>query len=318
MDEQRCGLCGAQSKLIASQLGVCLDCIRKQPEEALSVTSTAHARARRLFHLPETAPAAEDGPQCVLCFRQCRIPEGGRGFCGMRTVKNDRLIHMAGTPKRGLLHWYRDPLPTNCVADWICSGHEQYGHHNLAVFYASCTLDCLFCQNWHYRETDPTRDRQGTVKAMSSLDLARAANLRTHCVCFFGGDPASPDTYGKFYADIEMYTNTFDGTDPESYMGNWVCSEISGPDNQWLGNNIPRWCNPTYEGLVETMAETVALEQRAELAKQMNDMLMQDYVMIPLVTRGDVSSVHNTLLGVRFNVWDSEIWNIADWSRASE
>jgi len=115
-----------------------------------------------------------------------------------------------------------------------------------------------------------------------------------------------------------MYTNTFDGTDPESYMANWTCSEISGPDNQWLGNNIPRWCDTVYEDLVAEMSTTIALEDRAELAKQMNDMLMQQYVMIPLVTRGDVSAHHNTLLGVRFNVWDSEIWNIADWSRAGE
>ncbi|OGO16326.1 MAG: hypothetical protein A2Z14_03365 [Chloroflexi bacterium RBG_16_48_8] len=191
MDEQRCALCGAQSRLIASQLGVCLDCIRTQPEAALSITAEAHARARRLFDLPETAPTAEDGTQCVLCFRQCRIPEGGRGFCGMRTVQKGRLVHLAGTPKRGLLHWYRDPLPTNCVADWVCSGHKQFGQHNLAVFYASCTLDCLFCQNWHYRETDPTRDRQGTIRALSAEELANMSNRRTYCVCFFGGDPAS-------------------------------------------------------------------------------------------------------------------------------
>jgi pyruvate formate lyase activating enzyme len=205
MNEQRCALCGAQSRLIASQLRVCLDCIRNQPEEALSITATAHTRARRLFNLPEMAPTAEVGARCVLCFRRCRIPEGGRGFCGMRTVKDGRLVHLAGTPKRGLLHWYRDPLPTNCVADWVCSGHKQYSHHNLAVFYASCTLDCLFCQNWHYRETDPTRDRQGTINALSSSELTQAANSRTYCICFFGGDPASQMPHalatGKALAD---------------------------------------------------------------------------------------------------------------------
>jgi peptide/nickel transport system substrate-binding protein len=135
---------------------------------------------------------------------------------------------------------------------------------------------------------------------------------------FFGGDPASPDTYGKFYADIEMYTNTFDGTDPETYMGNWVCDEICREENQWLGNNIPRWCNHDYEALVAQMAQTAVLEERAELAKQMNDMLMQDYVMMPLVHRGDVSAHANSLLGVRMNSWDSELWNVADWTRASQ
>ncbi len=135
---------------------------------------------------------------------------------------------------------------------------------------------------------------------------------------FFGGDPASPDTYGKFYTDIEMYTNTFDGTDPEAYMGNWHTREISGEDNQWLGNNIPRWRSDDYDALVEEFGETAALEDRAAIAIKMNDMLMQDYVMIPLVTRGDVSAHSNSLLGVRMNVWDSELWNIADWSRSSQ
>jgi peptide/nickel transport system substrate-binding protein len=135
---------------------------------------------------------------------------------------------------------------------------------------------------------------------------------------FFGGDPASPDTYGKFYADVEMYTNDFSGTDPEAYMANWLCDEISGPDNQWLGNNIPRWCNPDYEALVAQMAQTAVLEERADLAKQMNDMLMQDYVMIPLVHRGQPSAHANSLLGVRMNPWDSELWNIADWTRSSQ
>ena len=115
-----------------------------------------------------------------------------------------------------------------------------------------------------------------------------------------------------------MYTNNFDGTDPEAYMGNWLCTEIPNPDNQWIGNNMPRWCNEAYNELVAEMAETAELEARAELAKQMNDILMQDYVMITLVHRGDVSAHSNTLLGVRMNTWDSELWNIADWTRASQ
>ena len=43
--------------------------------------------------------------------------------------------------------------------------------------------------------------------------------------------------------------------------------------------------------------------------------LMQDYVMIPLIHRGSVSAYANNLVGVRMNTWDSELWNIADWSR---
>lgn len=132
---------------------------------------------------------------------------------------------------------------------------------------------------------------------------------------FFGGDPASPDTYGKFYADIEMYTNGFSGTDPESYMASWTCSEVSGPDNDWLGSNVPRACNPEYDALVTEMSGTASLDDRSALAIQMNDMLVQSGVMIPLVHRGGVSAHANSLEGVRMNAWDSELWNIADWTR---
>lgn len=134
---------------------------------------------------------------------------------------------------------------------------------------------------------------------------------------FFGGDQSSPDTFQKFFADIEMYTNNFDGTDPENYMANWSCSEIPSPANQWLGDNMPRYCNPEYDALVAKMAVTAKLEERAELAKQMNDMLMQEGAMIPLIHRGGVSAHAVTLEGVRMNEWDSELWNAADWKRAN-
>ena len=133
---------------------------------------------------------------------------------------------------------------------------------------------------------------------------------------FFGGDQSSPDTFQKFFADIEMYTNNFDGTDPEAYMANWACKEIPSPENQWLGDNMPRYCDAEYDALVAQMAVTAKLEERAELAKAMNDMLMQDGAMIPLIHRGGVSAHANTLEGVRMNEWDSELWNVADWKRA--
>ena len=104
----------------------------------------------------------------------------------MRTARAGRLIHLAGVPDRGMLEWHRDPLPTNCVADWVCVGSRRPGFHNLAVFYESCTLDCLFCQNWHFRRARPERGN-----FLRADELAAVANERTYCVCFFGGDPAS-------------------------------------------------------------------------------------------------------------------------------
>lgn len=133
---------------------------------------------------------------------------------------------------------------------------------------------------------------------------------------FFGGDQSSPDTFQKFFADLEMYTNNFDGTDPEAYMGNWVCSQAPTPDNQWIGNNMPRFCSAEYDALAAKMGKTAGLAERAAMAKKMNDLLMQAYVIIPLVHRGRVSARSNSLEGVVLNPWDSELAFAEDWTRA--
>jgi len=46
---------------------------------------------------------------------------------------------------------------------------------------------------------------------------------------FFGGDPGSPDTFQKFYADVEMYANTFNGTDPQQYLAAYRCGAEPKP-----------------------------------------------------------------------------------------
>ena len=167
-------------------------------------------------------------------------------------------------------------------------------------------------------QTSTNSVRQGTQALIKQMweQIGVETELRNiDAAVFFGGDPASPDTYMKFYADIEMYTNNFSGTDPESYMANWACSEIPGPENQWLGNNIQRSCVAEYDAMVAEMSKTAALAERARLAKSMNDIIVQNHYMIPLIWRGDVSAHANTLKGVRMNAWDSELWNVADWHR---
>jgi len=105
---------------------------------------------------------------------------------------------MGGTAEKGVLHWYYDPLPTNCVAWWFCpgctgAGYPKYayrrgaetGYANLAVFYGSCSFDCLFCQNWHYRSL-----ASELSAVMSAESLADRADAHVSCICYFGGDPS--------------------------------------------------------------------------------------------------------------------------------
>jgi len=132
---------------------------------------------------------------------------------------------------------------------------------------------------------------------------------------FFGSDAASPDTVQKFHADLEMFAGNFPGTDPESYLEGWTCDAAPSPENQWQGANVGRWCDPAYDALAADLSRTPGLEARAAIARAMNDMLVQNHVVIPLVNRGRLSAHANDLGGVVMNSWDSELWNIADWHR---
>lgn len=133
---------------------------------------------------------------------------------------------------------------------------------------------------------------------------------------FFGGDAGSPDTYQKFYADIEMYANVFDGTDPQAYLAAYRCGNEPKPSSQWQGPNINRFCDPAYDAMIDELARTGDLARRGELGKKMNDMLTKDsFVIVPLVDRGRVSAHANSLGGVILNTFDSETWNVADWYR---
>jgi peptide/nickel transport system substrate-binding protein len=133
---------------------------------------------------------------------------------------------------------------------------------------------------------------------------------------FFGGDAGSPDTFQKFYADVEMYANNSDSPDPESYLGQYQCKNAPRPETQWQGENINRFCDPAYDAKFAELQKTTDLATRQTLAKQLNDMVTKDSMtVIPLVHRGTLSAHSNALGGVRINSWDSELWNVADWFR---
>ncbi len=156
----------------------CPDCIRDKYGLIKSSIAEVHAEVRRSFGLSGKIPRHESGVRCQLCMNNCSIKEGEFGYCGVRQNVGGKIV---GPDKNwAYADWYHDPLPTNCVADWVCKGSRDHGYTNLAVFYEACTFDCLFCQNWHFR------DRKSRA---STEEMVTAANATTGCVCFFGGDP---------------------------------------------------------------------------------------------------------------------------------
>ncbi|NWG03120.1 MAG: radical SAM protein [Syntrophaceae bacterium] len=192
--ERECQNCNKEKGFLSQTLPFCIDCLRSGKETLRPFIEKAHHRSREPFQLVPSPPRNKFGISCQICVNQCEISEGAWGYCGLRTQREGVLEGTSS--EKGNVSWYYDPLPTNCVADWVCPGGTgtgypqfaftsgpEYGFKNLAVFYHGCSFDCLFCQNWNHREMlwNPRRTTPD--------ELAQAVDEKTSCICYFGGDP---------------------------------------------------------------------------------------------------------------------------------
>ena len=134
--------------MLSQILPYCPTCIREHFHKLAPRLMKLHARTRTAHNLSPSIPNNSSGKTCTLCVNGCRICAHEYGYCGVRKNINGKII--GPDAKWAYCDWYHDSLPTNCVADWICLGHVDYGYKNLAVFYEGCTYNCLFCQNWHF------------------------------------------------------------------------------------------------------------------------------------------------------------------------
>lgn len=192
--DAKCLLCGERVGEIARCIGICPSCVKNRPEESRAHIDRVHAEARGMFGLPTRPAANPEGIECKLCFHRCRPGSNQKGYCGVRHGTESSM--RTDGKSRALVSFYRDPLPTNCVADWVCAGGTgegyprfaydcgpEVGFYNLAVSLDACNFDCLFCQNWSFKKSHLApkwTDRQ-TVEA--------EVDERTSCISFFGGDP---------------------------------------------------------------------------------------------------------------------------------
>jgi peptide/nickel transport system substrate-binding protein len=131
---------------------------------------------------------------------------------------------------------------------------------------------------------------------------------------FFSSDVANPDTYPHFVADLQMYTTTMTQPDPGVFMRQFQSSEVASKANKFQGRNITRWQNADYDKLHDQSDIELNPVKRAELFIAMNDLVIKNIVVIPVVTRPAVvamgKNLHAPLSG-----WDSNLYALQDWYR---
>jgi peptide/nickel transport system substrate-binding protein len=131
---------------------------------------------------------------------------------------------------------------------------------------------------------------------------------------FFSSDVANPDTARKFYCDVQMYNTNMGAPDPEMFMRQFVSWEIASKQNKWQGRNTTRWRNDAYDNTFHAAETELDPAKRAALLIALNDMVVEDPVVIPVVYRPGVAAMSHRLRAV-LSGWDNAFWNLKDWYR---
>ena len=133
---------------------------------------------------------------------------------------------------------------------------------------------------------------------------------------FFSSDVANPDTYAKFYCDLQMYSTGMAQPDPEVFLRRFLSWEAATKDNKWQGRNVTRWQNKEYDDVHKAGQVELDPLKRAAMMIKLNELIVNDHVVIPLVARPGVAAVNNRLV-VELSGWDNNTGDLANWYRES-
>ena len=131
---------------------------------------------------------------------------------------------------------------------------------------------------------------------------------------FFSSDLANPDTNTKFWADMQMFTALMGEPDPGRFVDRFTSWEIASKANKWQGRNLARWHSDEYDRLYRAAENELDPVKRAALFVTMNDRVIRDVAVIPLISRPRVVGVARTLVP-RLSGWDLDLSALHDWYR---
>jgi len=132
---------------------------------------------------------------------------------------------------------------------------------------------------------------------------------------YFSSDPGNVDTESHFYADLELSGKILRQPDPQAFMRAFCSWEVAQKANKWSGSNLARWRNDEYDRLWRAAETELDPVKRAAQFIRMNDLVVQNVVVIPVIIRHATFAVTSWLRGFDFSPFSGPLWRLVYWSR---
>lgn len=131
---------------------------------------------------------------------------------------------------------------------------------------------------------------------------------------FFGSDFANPDTYQKFWADMQMFTTTMTQPDPQFFMEQFTSDQIAQKANKWASRNLVRWSSKEYDETFKAAQVELDPVKRAAMFIKLNDLVVESGHVIPLFARPRPVGVVNKMV-TSISAWDNLTSFMTYWYR---
>jgi peptide/nickel transport system substrate-binding protein len=166
-------------------------------------------------------------------------------------------------------------------------------------------------------QTSVSQPRQKTQAIVKDACTKAGIDLELKSVTaavFFGSDAANPDTYQKFWCDMQMFTTTMTQPDPQVFMEQYASWQFAQKANKWASRNISRWSSPEFDETFKAVQIEGDPAKRAALFIKLNDLVMAGGYIVPIVNRPRVKATVNKL-NAPLSGWDNDTWSLGYWSR---
>lgn len=137
---------------------------------------------------------------------------------------------------------------------------------------------------------------------------------------FYDASAGNTLNLNHFYWDMDMWKSVPPSPRPITFMNNWYSGEnldnISQESNGWSAGNTQRYISEDFDSLYLAALEETDPEALADLFIQMNDHLIENFVIVPLVVVGTPRGMSKRLREENISLapFSYDYWNIANWN----
>ncbi len=141
---------------------------------------------------------------------------------------------------------------------------------------------------------------------------------------YFDGSAGNEQNINHFYWDMCMYQSVPQSARPMTFVEVWYAGKddenIAQESNQWNGANNARYKNADFDALYEQALTEADPATLADLFIQMNDHIIMNNVVNPLVVVGSPRGASKRLRqeNLAMAAFSYDYWNIANWNLADD